>query len=84
MAERKLDSITFAEIAGSNRRPFDRITFRPRMMVNTTGLDMRSHILGTDLFAPILVGPVSLYRTRSGFTPTGNWQWCAERRPQMP
>src|SRR5262245_58810820 len=33
MAQRKLDNATYAEIAGSDRKAFDRITFRPRMMV---------------------------------------------------
>ena len=40
MAQRRLDARTYAEIAGSDRRVFDRITFRPRMMVNTTKLDL--------------------------------------------
>jgi 4-hydroxymandelate oxidase len=59
MAERRLDSAAFALIAGSDRRAFDRITLRPRMMVNTTKLDLTTELFGEKMFAPILVGPVS-------------------------
>lgn len=59
MAQRKLDSVTFAEIAGSDRKAFDRITFRPRMMVNTLKLDLTVELFGQSMFAPILVGPAS-------------------------
>jgi 4-hydroxymandelate oxidase len=59
MAQRKLDSVTFAEIAGSERSAFDRITFRPRMMVDTMKLDLSADLFGQNLFAPILVGPTS-------------------------
>ena len=58
-AAQKLDPITFAEIAGGNRSAFDRITFRPRMMVNTLQLDLSLDLLGTRLFAPIIVGPIA-------------------------
>ena len=34
MAQRKLDSLTFAEIAGSERNAFERITLRPRLMMD--------------------------------------------------
>jgi len=59
MAKRKLDSATLAGIAGSDRAPFDRITFRPRMMVNTTKLDLTAELFGQEMFAPIAIGPVS-------------------------
>jgi 4-hydroxymandelate oxidase len=62
MAQRKLDSVTFAEIAGSDRKPIDRITFNPRMMVNTTKLDLSTNLFGDNLFAPILIGPVSEHK----------------------
>ena len=58
-AKQKLSPETFALIAGSDRRPFERITFRPRMMVNTTKLDLRINLCGTDMLAPILAGPVA-------------------------
>jgi 4-hydroxymandelate oxidase len=59
MAQRKLDSVAFAEIAGSERSAFDRITFRPRMMVETMKLDLSIELFGQTLFTPILVGPTS-------------------------
>jgi 4-hydroxymandelate oxidase len=62
MAQRKLDSLTYAEIAGSDRRVFDRMTFRPRMMVNTTKLDLTLPIFGGSMFAPIVGGPVALQK----------------------
>jgi 4-hydroxymandelate oxidase len=59
MARRKLDSQTFGLIAGGDRKAFDRITLRPRMMVNTTKLDLTSTLFGQQMFAPILIGPLS-------------------------
>jgi len=59
MAQRRLDSLTYAEIAGSDRRVFDRMTFRPRMMVNTTKLDLTLAIFGGAMFAPIVGGPIA-------------------------
>ncbi|MGO9894761.1 MAG: alpha-hydroxy-acid oxidizing protein [Bryobacteraceae bacterium] len=59
MAQRSLNAATFAEIAGSDRTALERITFRPRMMVNTAHMDLTAELFGQRLFAPILVGPVS-------------------------
>ena len=59
MAERKLAPDVFAGIAGSDRSFFDRITFRPRMMVPTTHLDLTISLFGEKMFAPILVGPMA-------------------------
>ena len=59
MARRSLSAAAFAEISGSDRSAFERITFRPRMMVNTTNLDLTAELFGQSLFAPILVGPTS-------------------------
>ena len=59
MAQRKLSPELFAEIAGSNRAAFDRITFRPRMMVNTLELDLTTELFGERHFAPILVAPLA-------------------------
>ena len=57
MAQRKLDSLTFSDIAGSDRKAFDRITFRPRLMVNSTKLDLTRVLFGDSLYTPILAGP---------------------------
>ena len=59
MAQRKLDPADFAEIAGSDRAAFDRITFQPRAMMDTTKMDLSAELFGQSLFTPILVGPVS-------------------------
>ena len=59
MARRSLNAAAFAEIAGGDRGAFERITLRPRMMVNTTKLDLTAELFGRQLFAPILAGPVS-------------------------
>ncbi len=59
MAQRQLGSAAFSQIADSGRRAFDRMTLRPRMMVNTLNLDLTTELLGEKMFAPILVGPVA-------------------------
>jgi hypothetical protein len=48
-----------ATIAGSDRSAFDRITFRPRMLIPTLDLDLSVELFGETHFTPILVGPVS-------------------------
>lgn len=59
MAQRKLAPALYSEIAGSDRSAFDRITLRPRLMVNTLGLDLSLDLFGQRLFAPILIGPTA-------------------------
>jgi 4-hydroxymandelate oxidase len=59
MAQRKLNAANFREIAGGDRAAFDRITFRPRLMVDTTKLELSIELFGQSLFTPILIGPVS-------------------------
>ncbi len=59
IARRKLDSLAFAEIAGSERAAFDRITFRPRLMVDTRQMDLSTELFGQSLFTPLLIGPLS-------------------------
>jgi len=59
MAERKLAPDVYVAIAGSDRSFFDRITFRPRMMVPTTHLDLTISLFGEKMFAPIIVGPMA-------------------------
>lgn len=58
MAQRKLAPELFQLIAGGDRRAFERITFRPRMMVNTLELDLTTELFGERHFAPILIGPL--------------------------
>lgn len=59
IAQRKLDSLTFAEIEGTERAAFERITFRPRLMVDSREINLTAEVLGQTLFTPILVGPVA-------------------------
>jgi isopentenyl diphosphate isomerase/L-lactate dehydrogenase-like FMN-dependent dehydrogenase len=59
VAQRKLDSSTYAEIAGSDRKAIERITFRPRMMVDTMKLDLSVELFGQTMFSPILIGPTA-------------------------
>jgi 4-hydroxymandelate oxidase len=63
VARTKLPADVYAAIAGTDRRALDRITFRPRLMVNVSKLDLTTELLGEKLFAPILVGPVSQQQT---------------------
>ena len=56
-AERVLAADVFRAIAGSDRPPFERITFRPRLMVDCVDLDLTTEIAGQRLFAPIIVAP---------------------------
>jgi isopentenyl diphosphate isomerase/L-lactate dehydrogenase-like FMN-dependent dehydrogenase len=58
VAKQKLGATVFDEVAGGDRGAFDRITFRPRMMVDTTKLDLTLDLFGSKMFAPIVVGPV--------------------------
>jgi len=58
MAERKLASDVYTTIAGSDRSFFDRITFRPRMMVPTTHLDLTVSLFGEKMFTPVIAGPI--------------------------
>ncbi|MFN0100792.1 MAG: alpha-hydroxy-acid oxidizing protein [Bryobacteraceae bacterium] len=60
MARQKLPPALFAEIAGGSRAAFDRITLRPRLMVDTSGLDLSLDLFGQRIFAPILVGPTAM------------------------
>jgi len=59
VAGRKLDGLTLAEIAGSERSAFDRITFRPRLMIDSRQMDLSTELFGQSLFTPVLIGPLS-------------------------
>ena len=58
-ARLKLAPAVYALIAGGDRSGFDRITLRPRMLVDTLGLDLSVTLFGERLSAPIVVGPVA-------------------------
>jgi len=59
MAARSLPARTQALIAGGDRSYFERITFRPRVMIPTVDMDQSVDLFGQKLFAPIIVGPVA-------------------------
>jgi 4-hydroxymandelate oxidase len=58
-AKLKLAPAVFSLIAGGDRGGFDRITLRPRMLVDTRGLDLSVTLFGEQHFAPIVLGPVA-------------------------
>jgi 4-hydroxymandelate oxidase len=58
MAKRKLASTVFSAISGGDRAAFERITFRPRMLVNVQKLDLGVDLFGEKLFSPIVMGPM--------------------------
>ncbi len=59
IAQRKLPPAAFAAIAGSDRADLERLTFRSRLMVDTSKLDLTINLLGQTMFAPILIGPAA-------------------------
>jgi 4-hydroxymandelate oxidase len=61
-ARAALAPAVFATIAGSDRAGFDRITFRPRMMVPTLDLDLSVELFGATHFTPLIVGPIAEQR----------------------
>lgn len=72
-AKQRLSPELFASLGpAADRRAFDRITLRPRMMQDVTRLDLSVELFGTKHFTPILLGPVQgLDRFHSG----GEAEW---------
>jgi 4-hydroxymandelate oxidase len=62
VARLKLAAPVYSTIAGGDRAAFERITFRPRMMVPTLEMDLSVELFGDTHFTPILVGPVAEQR----------------------
>jgi 4-hydroxymandelate oxidase len=58
-AKLKLAPAAYSLVAGGDRAAFDRITLRPRMLVETLDLDLSVTLFGERLFAPIIVGPIA-------------------------
>jgi 4-hydroxymandelate oxidase len=58
-AKLTLAPAVFSLIAGGDRGGFDRITLRPRMLVDTRRLDLSVTLFGEQHFAPIVLGPVA-------------------------
>lgn len=62
-ARRVLAADPFRAASGSDRAPFERITFRPRLMVNCVDLDLTTEVADQKLFAPIIVAPIADQRS---------------------
>ena len=58
-AARLLSANLARALSGGDRSAFERMTFRPRMMVNCLDLNLSLELAGIPLFAPIIVGPVA-------------------------
>ncbi len=68
VAENSLAKAVYDHVAGGagsestlrrNREFFDRITLRPRVLVNVEGMDLSTNLFGQSLHSPILVGPTA-------------------------
>ena len=57
-----------SRLAGGNRAPFERMTFRQKLMVDATGLDLSTELFGQRMFAPTVIGPVA---AQNDFHPEG-------------
>jgi isopentenyl diphosphate isomerase/L-lactate dehydrogenase-like FMN-dependent dehydrogenase len=72
-AREKLPTELFKAISGSDRRPFDHITIRPRMMVDTRKLDLSLTLFGTKLLVPIIANsPADASARPDRFHPDGD------------
>ena len=59
LARSVLPAAAYAKLAGGNRAPFEQMTFRQKLMVDATQLDLSLDLLGQRMFAPTLIGPVA-------------------------
>lgn len=59
MARLVLSSDKFDAFRAPARQSFDKMTFRQRLMVYAMDLDLTTELFGYEMFAPIIVGPVS-------------------------
>ncbi|HUG82716.1 MAG TPA: alpha-hydroxy acid oxidase [Bryobacterales bacterium] len=71
VAEKSLPKSLYDHIAGGagsestlrrNREFFDRITLRPRVLVNVEGIDLSTTLFGQTLYSPILIGPTANHK----------------------
>ncbi len=77
-AKLKLAPAVFSLIAGGDRAGFDRITLRPRMLVDTRGISASRCLASSTLRRSWS----DRSRIRSGFMPTASWRQSGElRRP---
>jgi 4-hydroxymandelate oxidase len=62
VAKLALSPSVYANVEGSNRAAFDRITLHPRLLVPMLDLDLSVDLFGETHYTPIVVGPVSEHR----------------------
>jgi len=71
VARQALSRVAYERIASAagagltlrrNREAFDRITFRPRMLVDVSQMDLSTELFGEKLYAPILVSGLARHR----------------------
>jgi 4-hydroxymandelate oxidase len=62
-AKQLLSPAIYSMIGGTDHAGFERMTLRPRMMINTVNLDLTTELIGQRMFAPILIGPIAQQKT---------------------
>ena len=67
-AKQVLSPAVYSTVGGTDHAGFERMTLRPRMMINTVDLDLTTELIGERIFAPILVGPIA---QQKAFHPDG-------------
>jgi len=68
VAKSELSDTLYLAISGGDRKAFDQMTFKPRRMVNSLGLDLTTELFGEPMFTPLLVGPIA---QQADFHPRG-------------
>ena len=76
-----------------NRAFFERISFRPRMLVDVSQLGLETELFGEKMFAPILAGPTARHQragsdaelaTAAGCAAAKAWMVLSERSSRAP
>ena len=82
-AKRVLTPEASASIAGSDREPFNRMTFRPRANRPGRNLDLSVTLFGETLFTPVMVGPIAEQRRYHGDAELATVQGAAAAHAPM-
>ena len=70
-ARERMDAVTFDYCAGAagderslreNARAFERVTFRPRVLVDTSQVELSVHVVDERLATPVLLAPIAFNR----------------------
>lgn len=71
LAKERMSAMAFDYMVGGsedeaalrgNRTAFSRLSFRPKVLVDVSKVDLRTRVLGTDLSMPVLVAPTGFHR----------------------